>query len=103
MTIINDTIIFEPSDIAQLSVELQTALDAYAAPTPVEVLLSRAVNDTLNRALAIRVNRRVAALRIAVSEATWEQKQQVDKLLVQAEGILFPVDTPPEPVILPKI
>lgn len=90
MNITNDKITFEPADIAQLSAELQTALDAYAAPKPVEVLLSQIVNDALNRATAIRVNRRVAALKVAVSEATPEQKQAVDEKLTQAEDILFP-------------
>lgn len=90
MIITNDTVTFEPTDIAQLSAELQTALDAYSAPTPVEVLLSRVVNDALNRALAIRVNRRVAALKVAVADATPEKKQQVDELLTQAEDVLFP-------------
>lgn len=90
MTINNDKITFEPSDIGQLSVELQTALDAYSAPRPVEVLLSQVVNDALNRALAIRVNRRIGALKVAVAEATPEQKQAVDEKLTQAEEILFP-------------
>lgn len=90
MTINNDTITFEPTDIAQLSVELQTALDAYATPRSVEELLSRVVNDALNRATAIRVNRRVAALKVAVAEATPEQKQAVEEKLTQAEDILFP-------------
>lgn len=90
MIITNDTITFEPTDIAQLSAELQTALDEYASPTPVEVLLSRVINDTLNRALAIRVNRRVAALKVAVADATPEQKLAVEEKLTQAEEILFP-------------
>lgn len=90
MNIINDVVTFEPADIAQLSVELQTALDAYSAPRPVEVLLSQVVNDALNRALSIRVNRRIGALKIAMAEVTPEQKQTVDELLVQAEDILFP-------------
>lgn len=90
MNINNDKITFEAADIAQLSVELQTALDAYSAPTPVEVLLSRIVNDALNRALAQRVNRRVTALKAAVADATPEQKQAVEEKLTQAEEILFP-------------
>lgn len=107
MTITNDTITFEPADIAQLSVELQTGLDAYASPRPVEVVLSRVINDVFNRALAIRVNRRVAALKGAVADATPEKKQAVEELLTQAEVVLFPkeiiVDKPEEPAILSKL
>lgn len=90
MTINNDIITFEPSDIAQLSAELQTALDALDAPTPVEVLLSRTVNDVLTRATAFRVYNRIGALKVAVAEATPEKKQSVDELLTQAEDVLFP-------------